>query len=352
MMSIASLMMPVVGVLVDRFTTRKLAPISFVAYGLVCFALAAIPPVLPVYYGLLIVLAIPWAGSTPNVFAALIAATFEHRRGTALGIMMSGTALTMIPLAPILQQVIGGWGWRAGYALLGGMALFIGAPCAVLAHRRARAPAKAGAVNVTGLSLAQAVRTGNYWKLLFAATLATIAIGGFLTQLPALVSDKGLGGVQVGLIGSVFVTSVILGRIGVGYLVDMLRPSIVSFAALLAAAAGSLIFLYPEPSFLLCALATCLIGFAFGAEGDLQAFFIARFFGLRALAGIFGTLGTVCVIALGGGSLIFGRIYDITGSYDMAVILGACLFLPSGILFASLSEPQVRAAPAALDPAL
>lgn len=341
MMLSAALMMPIAGLLVDRFTTRYLGPIAFVAYGILYFALSAIPPVLPLYYVVLLGLAIPSVGATPNIFAGLIAAKFSKRRGTALGIMMSGTALLMIPLAPILQQMISTSGWRAGYALLGGIALFVGAPCALIANSASQASTRAFRV-ATGFSLAQAVRTLNYWKLLVGAAVAMTAIGGFLNQIPALVSDKGLSVVQVGLIGSVFVSSVIFGRIGLGLLLDFLRPTAVAFGAMLAAAAGGILFLYPEPSFLLCASATCLIGFALGAEGDLQAFFIARLFGLRAFAAIFGTLGTVCVIGSGGGSLIFSHIHDTTGNYDLALVLAAGLLILSGLLFGSVNEKQVK----------
>ncbi len=340
MLSMAALMMPIMGALVDRFSIRVIGPVAFITYGLMCFALAGMSPVLPVYYALMLCLAIPWTGTTANVFAPLVASNFAERRGTALGIMMSGTAIMMIPLAPVIQQVINGFGWFAGYILLGSIALLIGIPCALLANWTSRAPADISLMPVAGLSLREAVRTLNYWKLLLAAASATVGIGGFLNQIPALVSDKGLDVIQVGLIGSVFVASVSVGRIGVGLLLDLLRPSAVAFGAMLASAMGAFLFLISGPSFLLCATATFLIGFAMGTEGDLQAFFTARLFGLRAFAAIFGTLGTVAVIGLGSGSLMFGRIYDVTGNYDMALLIAAGLLILSGALFASLRERQ------------
>jgi len=345
--------LPFIGAAADRIGIRRVSAISAIVYGLLCFAMLVVPATLPVYYAMLLLLALGASGTSTAVLAQLVAERFKRWRGTVLGIAISGPAILLVPIAPLMVMATNDISWRAGYAILGAISFIVGLPSILLAvrYRPARngsradihAPAGAGD-DEAGLALGQAMRTPAYWMLVGATLFSTLPLGGFLHQLSAMLSDKGLSVAEVGSLASVYVAMIFVGRAGAGLLLDVLNPSLTVMGVMFAAAGGSLLLLDPHPSLLACALAAGLVGNAMGGEGSIQGFFIARSFGLRAFSAIFGTIGACTVIGFGVGALIFGRLYDVNGDYRVALLLSAAGFAASGILFGTVGRRRKQAA--------
>ena len=332
-----AIMMPLMGYLNDRHGSLKVGGIGLLGYGFMCFALASIRGDLLIFYGVLIVLAFLYAGATAVPFAPLVAGRFKRQRGLAIGIMMSGPGILLIPISPILTNLIAERGWQAGYIALGLAALLIGIPGLLLAVRYS-AEVSRGEKLDPGPShgLGQALRTASYWKLVFGTLLSTLAVGGFLNQYAAMLADKGLSPTEVGLLGSIFVATIVGGRVVVGLLLDRYNPPVVALIVMFASAVGALLMLQPEPSFAMAAIFLALIGCSYGAESDIQAFFAAREFGLGSFSTIFATLMTMAAVGLGVGALLFGRLYDVTGSYESAILLAAACLAAAGVTFGRL----------------
>lgn len=340
----AALLLPVMGLLTDRFGPVRVGGAGLAGFGLMCMVLASVPAELPVYYAVLFALAIAFAASSAVTFAPLVAARFKRRRGFALGIMMSGPAILMIPIAPLLSTLIADSGWRAGYVAIAIGALIIGLPGLFLAARGSGAIERKAQRESTGMDLPQVLRTATYWKLSVGALLSTIALGGFLHQYAALFADQGFEATEIGFLGSVFVGMILIGRTGVGYLLDQRNPPVVAMVAMLGAATGALFLLLPDTTFVTAAISLALIGCAFGAEGDIHAFFTAREFGLKSFATIFATLAMMAAAGFGIGALLFGRLYDVNNNYDVAIYAAAAMLGAAALLFGSLPrrEPVLR----------
>lgn len=337
--------MPIMGMLTDRFGPRTVGATGLVCYGLLCFLLASITPGLLGFYAMLVLISASYSATTAVVIAPLVASTFQRRRGLALGIMMSGPAMLLVPFAPLLASLLEVGSWRAGYAALGCIALFLGLPGLVFAQRnmQVRAQTRQAAAATDGLTLPEALRTASYWKLMGATVLATLPLGGVVHQYAALLSDKGLSAADVGLMGSLFVVSVVIGRTGVGYLLDNFRPPLVAMAVLLCAAGAALLMLDPAPSLLFCAIFLLMSGCAMGAEGDFHAFFTARQFGMANFSTIFGTFAMCTSGCFGLGALMFGAVHDRFGNYDMAIMLAAGMLTLSAFLIGSIpASAQAR----------
>lgn len=332
----SAILLPVLGYLTDRFGPLRVGGIGLAGYGLMLLALSAIPGQLAIYYAVLFGLAFAFAASTAVTVAPLITRRFVRRRGLAVGIMMSGPAILLIPVSPLLAMLIANISWRAGYAALGLGALLVGLPGLLLAARGFRLVAKGAAQSVPGLDLGDALRTPAYWKLVVGTMFASTALGGFLTQFAAMLADKHFTAAQVGTLGSIFVASVLVGRTGVGALLDRWTPPFVAMTSLLSSAAGALLMLVPNPGFPLAMCFLTLVGAAFGAEGDVQAFFSARLFGLRRFSTLFGTLAMLNAAGVGLGALLFARIYDVNGSYDFAIYAAAAFLTAGGAVFGTL----------------
>ncbi|MCY1449849.1 hypothetical protein D9M71_666170 [compost metagenome] len=85
-------------------------------------------------------------------------------------------------------------------------------------------------------------------------------------------------------------------------------------------------------------VALVLLGLGQGAEIDVVAFMIARYFGLRSYASIYGlsVFFIASMVALGG-SLI-GLSYDYFGDYDVALLVAACCFVISAFSYLAMGR--------------
>lgn len=354
-----AIVLPFIGLMADRIGVRPVAVTGMIAYGLMCFAMAFVPVSLPAYYTMLLLIALAASGTSTIVMSHLVAERFQRWRGTVLGIAISGPAILLIPVAPVMVRVTNESGWQAGYLMLAGIALLFGLPSALLAirsHARSHSQsppdttqvkpseAKPAEAKREGMTLGQAARTLDYWMVIAAGILATLPLGGFLNQLSALLSDKGFSVGSVGFLASVYVTAIFVGRTGVGFLLDILPPRLTVILVMSGAGAGALALLSNQPALPLFALAVGLIGLAMGGVGSVKGFFIARLFGLRAYSAIFGTFSTVTVLGFGMGALLFGSIYDRYGDYRLALCLSAGAFIVSGLLYGGVGRSRMRVA--------
>ena len=79
--------------------------------------------------------------------------------------------------------------------------------------------------------------------------------------------------------------------------------------------------------------ATLLCGLGIGAEVDLMAFFVSRYFGLRAFGAIYGTMFALFGLGNGVGPFLMAESYDRFHSYTpmlfvfMVLLAVACLLL-------------------------
>src|SRR6185503_10726987 len=84
--------------------------------------------------------------------------------------------------------------------------------------------------------------------------------------------------------------------------------------------------------------AVILVGFAAGAEFDLVAYLSARYFGMRHFGVIYGVLYAMFVSASGLAPGLFGRVFDATGSYALALHVAAATFIAGALLVLTLGR--------------
>jgi cyanate permease len=70
---------------------------------------------------------------------------------------------------------------------------------------------------------------------------------------------------------------------------------------------------------------TALLGLALGAEIELAAYYVTRYFGLLRFGAIYGFMISIYSIASALGPLLMGMAHDLTGTYALAgLVLGGC----------------------------
>jgi MFS family permease len=339
---------PLLGGLLDRFGTRRVMMPGIVLYALSVagFGLMQARPafVIPLIYA---VVGIVGVVQTPIPYAAVVTQWFDRERGLALGIATSGVGLGVALLPPFLAMLIGSFGWRSAYFGLGvavlvlawlPVALFVRAPprsAEGSAQAGARGPELARADTLPGSTAAAALRQERFWALTFAFFLGVMAINGTLTHVIPLLTDRGLAPQQAAFVFSFAGYAIILGRILAGWCLDRFwGPYVAMFffavplagIALLGSGAGGLAPL----------LGAVLCGAGIGAEIDLMAFLISRYFGLRAYGKIYGVMFAFFGIGTGLGPALSGLSFDRFHSYGPIFIVYAMALVVTCALFVRL----------------
>ncbi|WP_395644766.1 MFS transporter [Terricaulis sp.] len=349
-----ALCFPVIGRCVDRFGFRPVAIVCALGLSAVYVATALQPGWYGFYLALMVVGGVFGGGTASIVYARPVVATFKHQRGLALGLATAGTAITAIIAPPLLAHVIDDYGWRAGFFALAALTGAIGLPTALALIGRAREAAASAAdevshISVRDVSLREALRGPRLWLLVTAIVAINLPGSGVLGQLAPLVADRGLSEDEVALVMSVYAVGLLLGRVLTGMALDRLPVSLVGFLTTLTPALGIVMLLTPAPSFALAALAVAMIGMQQGAEVDLFAYVVSHSFGVKNFSSIYGVVIMAGAFSTAVALVTFGKVHDATGSYDIALIIGAVCFCAGALAFLALGRVRaaVVAAPAA-----
>ena len=327
----AAVATPLVGRLVDRFGVRVVLLPMILLFGLATMALSLLQPSLLVLYLLFGIQGVLSACQTPTAYVKTISAWFDATRGLALGIAQTGVGLGVALVPQFAAVLIAGHGWRTAYVGLGWAILALALLPVALFMREPSVVRRGGVAGSAGVPLADAWRSGRFWLLNACFFLAVTAINGTLAHAVALLTDRGVpleaatGGMTLAGI------AVIVGRLVAGFCLDRMHGRYIAIASFCCPMIGiALLALARQPAMLLAG--TTLCGLGVGAEVDLMAYFIGRYFGMRAYGAIYGLFFAVFTIGTGLGPLVMGFAFDHGQSYGAALaVFEAALFAASGL---------------------
>ncbi len=336
---------PAVGVLIDRFGARRIALVSIPLLGATFGGLSLSGSGIWSYYLLWICMAVLASGTLPVTWTRVVNTWFDKRRGLALGLTMSGTGIAAA-LSPVLAaSLIETYGWEVAYRILGIVIVVIALPIAALWLREAPRTSQdmlkgsAGA----GVRLSDALRTLRFWILGLAFLCVSVGIGGLITNLVPMLLDRGLDPGSAAEYAGFVGVSVIAGRLVTGFLIDKLWAPGIAFAFLSAPAVSCLLLSVGLQSDVWLAIAALIVGLAAGAELDLIAFLVSRYFGLRHYGAIYGAVFVFFAVGSGFAPAVFGSVYDRFHTYTPILVVAASLFVVGGSLLLLLGKyPELR----------
>ena len=326
---------PLVGRLVDRFGIRAVALPAILVFSLAAASVALVPASPAAFTVLYALMGLGATGQTPLVYAKAISARFDHQRGLALGIAMTGVGLGAALVPQFAHALIGVAGWRGAYAGLGALifvlafpavALFVGRP----AGEREVVALGVRNVGLPGLTGFEALRTVRFWSLAFSFFIVAGTTGGVIAHLVPLLTDRGISPqIATGMLGVAGI-ALIAGRLFAGFLVDRIHAPYVAVVFFLAPLVGIAVLLStPRPEG--AAVGTVLVGMGIGAEVDLIAFLLSRYLGMRSFGEIYGYLFSIFLLAAGLGPFAMGVSYDGTGSYKLMLVCFAVALMLAGL---------------------
>jgi MFS family permease len=320
---------PIVGILTDRYGVRRIALVSTAGFGL-CFILFAFNPgSLALFYANYALLSVVGTGTLPITWTRAVNNRFKQNRGLALGMSLLLTGVFGSLAKIYANWMVDHFGWRMAYAALAAFPLIIALPFAIAYFHDVDEPTgtEKAVIHGSGLTLGGALRTRQFWTIVFALILITLPVGGIIPNLERLFGSKGFdSGTSVGLAGIIGV-SVLIGRPVGGWLIDRFWAPGIAFFLLAAPVVAYLIMGHMALSLPLAAFCVFLCGFASGVEYDVVAYLVARYFGMRAYSAIYGCLYIAFALGAGFGPYLIGREYTLHQTYDNALTISAAILL-------------------------
>lgn len=331
------------GWLLDHFGTRRVMIPGVMLCALSTALYSTISPDPVRIYLLFGFSGLMYACQSPVPYANSIAQWFDRGRGLALGIAIAGVGLGVAVVPKLTALLIADFSWRGGYVGLGiavmiiawlPVAIFLREPPGYEPAAR-RAALRAATSLLPGIPASQAFKTWRFWSFTLAFFIAVVAINGTLTQVVALLTDRGVSiSEAVGALSAAGI-ALIVGRMIAGWCLDRFwgpYVAIVCFVipmagiALLASGAGGSVPL----------IGAVLCGLGVGAEVDLMAFFTSRYFGMRDYAKIYGVMFALFALANGVGPSLSGMSFDRYHSYLPIFMVYEALLVITCALFVGL----------------
>ena len=337
-----ALFSPLIGRIVDRVGARKVLLPCVAVYG-AAFCSLGLVKTLGEFYAVYVLLGVVGNGTTQLCYARVISAWFDKRRGIALATMMAGVGAGAIGIPPLATWLIGAYGWREAYLILGLSIFVLGIIPAGLWLRET--PPGAGrtvqaVAPAAGVRGAEVFRMPVFWFLLTGFFLFSVSVNGSVAHMAPVLTDRGISDQTAALAISMMGVLTLCGRLLTGVLLDRFAGSKVTGVFFAIAAAGVAV-LSQAHSVATAFTGAALIGLGMGAEADVMPYLVSRYFGLHSFSEIYGYTFTAYALAGALGPLLMGWSYDHLHSYTIALLGLAAAMLTGAAVLASLPRYPV-----------
>ncbi|KEQ53197.1 MFS transporter [Sphingobium chlorophenolicum] len=327
---------PFVGRAVDRFGARRIMLGGMTLSILIYLGLASMNGSLALFYMLSVLAGVIGLSASGLTCSRVVSQYFVRSRGISLAIARSGLALASAALPTILFAIIARFGWRAGYATEALLVLAIALPAVWFWIGGSRTPSAVEQQRPdpdlpTWLQL---LRERRVWLLCVGAGLGYAPATAIMTQLQPLLISKGIAAeAAAALVGMAGIASFV-GALITGSLVDRFWAPGIAFLFACGSAAGTCLLVWQGAlDGPMAGLAILLIGLGLGAEIDVVAYMVARYFGIRSFSTIYGMTVFFIAFASAVGASMLGVAFDRHGNYDAALLVIAASFMAAGCVY-------------------
>lgn len=341
--------MPIVGMAIDRFGTRAVGLVSILVLGVTLMNIGLTTSSLSIFYLNWILMSGFAAGTTPITWTRALNGWFDKQRGIALGFALAGTGVAGITTPPLATFLIEHYGWRLAYVGLGFLPIIISLPMVFFLLRDPPKFSKTSSAieksialaNQQGQTLGQAVHGWRFWAIAIAFFGISVGIGGTISNLIPLLHDNGMDLTTAASVAGTIGLSVIIGRIIAGFLIDRFWAPLVAFFVFSLPAVSCWLLAGEVHSVALAVTAAALIGLAAGAEFDMISYLTSRYFGLKHYGKIYAWQFAAFSIGAGFSPPVFGRVFDLYGSYGPILMVSGLLYVGGAVLLLTLGRyPQ------------
>jgi MFS family permease len=338
---------PVAGQLADRHGGRLVVAGGALLYaaGILGMALSEGLGLFTFFAGLVMGAAVSAAGM-PVIIASLTRILPAEQRGRAVGLGTAGSSFGQFLVVPLAGLGIGGLGWQATLLAMAAVALLM-IPLAWPLNDKPAPKAAAAAEETAKEALSRAFRTPTFWFLFFGFFVCGLHVSFLTVHLPGFVLSCGLpvsvGAGAIGLIGLFNVA----GSLGAGELTQRWKRR--ELLVIIYASRGVLMtaFMLAPKTTETVLLFSAVMGVLWLSTVPPTVALVARNFGTRWLATIFGLVFMGHQIGGFTGAFLGGLILDRTGSYDLMWSIGIAAAAFAALVHLPVRDPAPKPVPAA-----
>lgn len=356
-MILLACLQPVVGVFADRIGPKKILLFGVVVIGLMLLLLSYATALWQFYLIYGVIGSIGFAATSPVNVTTLVSRWFVKKRGTALSIATSGTALGQLIIVPVAAWVLSVSSWQTTMKILAillvvgmlplGFVLIRDDPgkagmtpdgrvieSATRDESQKRQPVAVG----PAARLPEALRTPVFWLLGWGFFVCGFTMAFANTHFMAYADEMGMHVTMAAEVVSVTAVFSVAGTILLGMLADRYRRSrVLAMVYALRGVSFFVLFLLPSgpPMFIYAVI----LGVSWSATTPLTAAISADIFGKLNAGAIFGAMYTLMNVGAGVGAYFDGVVYDRTGSYHDALIINTLMGASAAIAILLVHEP-------------
>lgn len=328
---------PVSGRLADAFGVRRMAAVGIVSMPLIFLGFGAMTGSVSQFFLLTLAMVTIVGGTTSaTIYSRLIGRTFSRARGLALAIAACAPALAGAACVPFLSRFIDTAGWRMGYVAVATGVAITGVLVLLMIPTAADVRSRAVAPDRRSPSIYFVILRDPAFRLIVAGiVLCSLSITMQTTQLKVILLERGVDSATGSLAISLFAISVITGRLLCGVALDRFPVHLVVALSLGLPGLGLGLLASGVSLTPVLALAVVLLGFGLGAEGDVMAYLVMRYFKPEIFSTVLGMISGALALSMAGGALVLSYVLKVTESYTpflvlsgVAAIIGASMFLP------------------------
>jgi MFS family permease len=378
---LAGILSPIIGPMQDsRSGPRILMFASGITMGFSLIGLKWVDN-LGVFYVLFGALgALSMIGGAEMLTVAIVPKWFVRRRGRAVAIASTGTAMGPLFFPFMVHAIISAVGWRDAWMVMGFIILAILVPLSFLIHSKpedigllpdgdveptpkaspasasppsatpeaeasraaARPPLKATKeIREGSMTRSEAVRTRSFWLLIAAFTLAMLGMGGFHANWLPYFEDLGFSPSTGAWAASAYGICSISIRLFWGILAERFPVRYLMVAQSLITGVSIILFLniVNVPTLI---LAGGFHGIALGGFFIMRPLMVANYFGREHLGAINGILRPFVTASGAMSPLLVAGMFDIYGSYKEAFLLIMITWFAAAAVVYMAKPPRKR----------
>ena len=354
--SLAFMVMGMAGILAGRLNDRigpkpiMVASGILLGLGYLLMSIIQSPWQLYLFYGLLVGIGF----STHDVITlSTVARWFEERRGMMSGIVKIGTGAGQLIIPISVTALIAVQGWRSAYLTIGGLSLVILVTVALILRRdpqemnqfpdgKTRNPDTESfrASNQT-IPLKKVARTKQFRILCLAEFTAFFCLFTMIVHIVPHATDIGLPATTAAAVLSTVGGISMVGRFVMGSALDKIGGKsalLICFILLLA----SFMWLQVANVAWMLFVFAAIYGFAHGGFFTVMSPLVAELFGIGSHGLLFSVVLATGTVGGTIGPLLAGRIFDVTGSYQLMFLILSGLALVGLVMVFMLQPLAVR----------
>ena len=233
-------------------------------------------------------------------------------------------------IQPIIAFLVSVYNWRAGYTIVGVMALIVSVYSYLVVKNpdpfsEEKSEQNTRNESLVGLTLREAVRTRTFYAISVAILCGTFTYSALLPQVSSHLIINGVTESTASMAVSLFATCGMGGKFVFGNLSDKYGPRLALLTDLCGQATFASLLIYAGDGLPVWVIVP-VMGFFLGAFGALFQLIVIDAFGVKHFGSIMGVISISNAVSAFLGPIIAGMSFDITGSYAASFLITALIY--------------------------